>query len=95
MVMAKDTAFMLVVAVGSSEDGGTYRASEMFNVVFAVQSGDVRAPKSLSAVEAEEVKSTEIIDLAQRVLAWWLFGDRKEFGGDYLAAVLDDCYVGL
>lgn len=41
MVVAVYTALMLVVAVGGAEHGGTYGASEMLDVVFAVEGSDV------------------------------------------------------
>jgi hypothetical protein len=60
----------------------------MLNVVLALEGGDVRASECLAAFVAEQIQSTEVISLAQRILAWRFLGYGKELGGDNLAAVL-------
>lgn len=45
MIMAVDFIVMLIVAVLGSKNRGTKRAREMFNVIFAIQGGDVRTTK--------------------------------------------------
>ena len=62
----------------------------MLNVVFAVKRSDVGAAQSLSALEAKQVESAEIVCLAQRVLTRRFFGDGEEFRCDNLVAVLGD-----
>jgi hypothetical protein len=64
VVMAEDGTLVLVVAVGRAEDGGTDGAGEMFDVVFAIEGGNVGASQGLAAVEAEQVETAEIIGLA-------------------------------
>jgi hypothetical protein len=62
----------------------------VLDVVFPLEGSDVRATEGLSAFVAEKVESAEVVGLAERVLARWLVGDREEFGGYNLAAVLDN-----
>lgn len=89
MVVAVDAALVLVVAVRGAEYGRTDRAGEVLDVVFPFESSDVGAAECLSAFMAEQVESAEVVGLAERVLAWGFVGDREEFGGYNLAAVLD------
>jgi hypothetical protein len=88
MVVAVYVSFMFVVAVLSTKDGRTYRAGEMFDVVFTIERGNVGSTKSTSTCMAEQVQSAEIIRFAKRVLVGRLFWDGKEFGSDNFAAVL-------
>lgn len=60
----------------------------MLDVVFPVQSRDVRASQSLSTVKAQQVESLEIVGLAERVLTGRLVGHGKELGGDDFTAIL-------
>ena len=90
VVVAVDTALVLVVAVRGAEDGRTDGTGKVLDVVFAVKSGDVGAAQSLSTLEAQQVESSEIVGLAQRVLARGLLGNGKEFGGNNLVAVLEE-----
>lgn len=91
VVVTEHVALVLVIAVRGAEDGRTHGASEMLNVIFSIQGGDVGAPQSLAAVEAEQVEPLEVIGLAERVLARRLVWYRKELGGDNFTAIL--CWV--
>lgn len=51
--MAVYIALMFVVAVLGTEDSRTYRAGEMFNVIFAIKSSDIGAAKGASTCMAE------------------------------------------
>ena len=82
MIMAIHFAFMLVVAILRAEDGGANGASEMLNVVFAIQCCDVGASQSTSAFVAKQVKTSKIVGFAKRILALSaLVVNREEFGG--------------
>jgi hypothetical protein len=60
----------------------------MFNVVFSVKRGDIGTSQGASALETEEVKSTEIIGFTEGILPRSIFSiERKEFGSDNLTAV--------
>lgn len=52
MVMTVNLAFMLVVAVFSSENRGTYGAGEMFDVVLPLQCSNIRSPQCAAAIVA-------------------------------------------
>lgn len=67
----------------------------MLDVVFAIQSGDVRATERALAGVAKKVESAEVVCLAQRVLIWWLIRNREELGGYNLVAVLNRVSIGL
>lgn len=95
VIVAVNATFMLVVAVRGAEHGGTYRAGEVLDVVFALEGGNVRAAEGLSALVAQQVESAEVVGLAERVLARGLLGDGEELGGDNLAAVLEIVSVVL
>lgn len=88
VVVAVDGSFMFVVGVGGAEDGRADGAGEMFNVVFAVECGDVRAAQGAAAGKAEEVEPSEVVGLAEWVLVRRLVGDGEEFRGDDFVAVL-------
>ena len=88
MVVAVDTAVVLVVRILRAEDGGTHTAGEVLDVVFPVECGDVRASEGSTACVAEKIESFEIVSLAEWVLVRRLVGYWEEFGGDYLVAVL-------
>lgn len=63
----------------------------MFDMVFPVQRCDVRSSKGSSTLVTKQIKSSEVVGLAQRILAVTVFiVDRKEFRGHDLPAVLDD-----
>lgn len=88
VVMAIDFAFVLIVAVRCSEDGWADRASEMFDVVFAIKSSDIGTSESAATLETEKIESTKIICLAQGILARTIFSiNWKEFGSDNLTTV--------
>ena len=86
--MAVYIAFMFVVAVLGTEDSRTHRAGEMFDVIFAIESGDIGATKGASTCMAEQVQPAEIIRFAERVLIWGLFWNGKEFGSNNFTTVL-------
>lgn len=88
VVVAVDGAFVFVVGVGGAEDGRADGAGEVFDVVFAVESGDVGAAQGAAAGEAEEVEPSEVVGLAEWVLIRRLVRDGEEFRSDDLVAVL-------
>lgn len=88
MVVAVDVTFVLVVRILSAKDGRTDTAGEVLNVIFAVQSGNVRASKRAFARVTEQIEATEVVRFAQRVLVRRLIRDWEELGGYYLVAVL-------
>lgn len=51
--MAVYVALMFVIAVLGAENSRAYRAGKMFNVIFAIQSGDIGAAKGASTCMAE------------------------------------------
>lgn len=88
MKVAVDAAVVLVVAVLSTENGGTDGAGEMFDVVFTVEGCYVRTAEGTAAGEAKEIETAEVVSLAQRVLIGPLLGHREELGGYNLVAIL-------
>lgn len=89
VVMTINLAFMFVVAVFGTEDGRAYRTGKMFDVIFPFQRSDVGASESTAALEAEKIKSPEVVRLAERILAVSIFVVyRKELGGYNLSAIL-------
>ena len=88
VIVAVDRSFMFVVGVGGAEDGRADGAGEVFDVVLAVESGDVGAAKGAAASKAEEVEPSEVVGLAEWVLVRRLVRDGEEFRGDDLVAVL-------
>jgi len=89
MVVAVYVSLVFVVAVLSAKYGWAYRAGEMFDVVFAVERGDVGSAESASTCMAEQVQSAEVIRFAKRVLIRRLFWDGEEFRCDNFTAVLN------
>jgi hypothetical protein len=87
--VAVDVALVLVIGVLGAEDGGTDGTSEVLNVVFAVEGGDVGSAQCIAASEADQVEAAEVVSLAQRVLIGAFVGDGEELGGYYLAAFLE------
>ena len=81
---------MLIVAVLRAEDGWTYRAREVLDVVFAIECGNVRASKGASACKTKKIESSEIVGFAKRILVRWLIGYWKELGGNNLVAILQE-----
>jgi hypothetical protein len=61
----------------------------VLDVILAVESGDVGPSQSASAGVAQEVESSKIVSLTQRILARTLIRNGEEFRGDDFAAVLD------
>ena len=51
--MAVYIALMFVVTVLGTEDSWAYRAGKMFDVIFAIESGDVGAAQGASTCMAE------------------------------------------
>ena len=52
VIMAINTAVMLIVTILCTKHGRTYRAREMLDVVFSLESGDVGAAQCSTASEA-------------------------------------------
>ena len=62
----------------------------MFDVVLPFQGRDVGSTQSAAAIEAQQVKSAEIVGLTQRILACAFFVINREKLRSYnLSAVLD------
>ena len=74
---------VLVVTILSTKDSRAHGAGEMFNVVFSLNSCDIRSAERPSTRVAQQVESPKIIGLTQRVLAnAVLVIHRKEFRSD-------------
>jgi hypothetical protein len=86
--MAIYAAIMFIIAVLCPKDRWTHRTCEMFNVVFSIQSRNVRASQRIAASKAYQVQSTEVIGFAKGVLIRTFIGHWKEFGGINLSAFL-------
>lgn len=52
VIVAIDLSLVFVVAVLGTKDGGAHRAGEMFNMIFAVESGNVGTAKSTTTFVA-------------------------------------------
>ena len=82
--------FMLVVAVLCTENRGADRAGKVFNMILSFQSRNVGSTKSAAAIKAEQIKSAEVVCLAQRVLAFTGFiVNGEKLRSYYQSAVLD------
>lgn len=88
MVMTVDTAIVFIVTVLSPKNCGTNGTSEVFDVIFPIQSSYVRAPQSSSTSETQEIQSPKVICFAKWILMWWLFGNREEFRSNNLSTFL-------
>jgi len=90
VVVAVNLTIVLIVAVLGAKHGRAEGAGKVVNMVLPLQGGDIRPSQGAAALVAEEAKTPEVIRLAERVLAFSaLVVGREEFGGDYLAAVLE------
>lgn len=90
VIMAVDVAFVLIVRILRAEDGRTDTAREVFDMILAIQCGDVRSTKGALAGVTEQIESAKVVCLAKRVLVRRLIRYREELGCDYFMAVLDD-----
>lgn len=81
-------SLVLIVAILCTEHCWTDGARKVLNVILALEGCDVRTAKCTATGEAEEVQSSEVVGLAERILARWLIGYWKEFGCYDLAAVI-------
>ena len=63
MVVAVYIAFMFVVRVLGTKHGRANGTGEMFDMVFAVKSCDIRASECTAAFVAQEVESSEVVCL--------------------------------
>ena len=88
VIVAINVPLMFVIAVRGAKDGRAHRTSEVLNVVFPVESGNVRASQCLPASIAQQIESSEVICFAKWVLARRLFGNWEELRGYDLAALL-------
>lgn len=88
MEMAVHLALVFVIGILGTEYCGTHGASEMFDMIFAIQGGDVGATKSTTTFVTEQVQTSEIIDFTERVLSATFCFDRKEFRRNDLTTVL-------
>lgn len=55
VIMTIHVTVVFIVRVVLSKDRRTYRASKVFNVIFAIQSGNVRATQCSAAFRADKV----------------------------------------
>lgn len=88
MKMAIHIALVLVVRVLCTEHSGAHGASEVLNVVLALQRSDIRSSQGSTTGIAKQIESFEVVGFAQRILSRSLVWDRKEFRGNDLATVL-------
>jgi hypothetical protein len=89
MIVAVYVSLMFIVAVLGTKDGRAYGAGKMFDVVFAVECGDVGTTEGASTCMAEQVESAEVVRFAERVLIRRLFWNGEELGSDDFTAVLN------
>ena len=88
VVMAVDFAFVFVVAILSTKNCWANGAGEVFDVVFALEGGDVRSAKCTTTLEAKKVKSSEIVGFTKRELPRAvLCVHREELGSHDLTTV--------
>jgi len=80
VIVAVHLSFVFVVAILSPKNGWAHGTGEVLDMVLALKRRDVRASQCATTFETEEVKTPEVIGLAQWVLALTiLIIDRKEF----------------
>ncbi len=63
VIVAVYVTVVLIIAVLRAEYRLTERAGEVINMVFAIESCDIRSSQSTSALVAEQIKSSEVIGL--------------------------------
>lgn len=78
MEMAVHLCLVLIIAVLGAKDCRADGAREMFNVVFAVQRGDVRSAKGATTRVAKEIQPAKIVCFAERVLSVSVFSVNGE-----------------
>lgn len=90
VIVTVNLSLVFIIAVLRAKNCWTDRASEMLDVVFAIQGSDIGAAKSTSAIETQEIEATEVVSLAQRILSTFILFivDREEFGSNNVIAVL-------
>ena len=91
VIVTVDIALVLVIAVLGAKNSRADGTGKVFDVVFPIESSNVRTAKCTATLVTEEIKSPEIVGLTQWILVWRLVRNRKEFRGDNFAAVLQSC----
>lgn len=80
---------MLVVRILRAKHCRAYGAGKVLNVVFSIQSRDVRATQGATTRVTEELQSSEVVRFTQRILLGFVFSvDREKFRCDNLATIL-------
>lgn len=80
VIVTEHLILMFIVAILGPKDRWTHGAGKMLYMVFSIQGGNVRSAESTSALVAEKIQPSEVINLTQ-----WIFQttisvlDRKEF----------------
>jgi hypothetical protein len=69
VIMAINFSIVFVIAVLGTKDSGTDGASEMLDMIFAVQRRDVRTPKRTPTLETEQIQTSKVIRLAEGILS--------------------------
>lgn len=89
MEVTVDFALVLIIRILSTEYCRTYRAREVFDVIFAVQRRNVGATKSATTLVAEQIQSSKVIGLAKRILATAIRRiNREKLGRDNITTIL-------
>lgn len=89
VIVTKHLIIMFIVAILGPKDRWTRGAGKMLYMVFSIQGGNIRSTESTSALVAEKIQPSEVINLTQ-----WIFRttisvlDRKEFRCYNFSAVL-------
>lgn len=80
---------MFVVTILGSKDGWTHGTGKMLYVIFSIQGGNVRSTKSTSALVAEKIQPSEVINLTQWIFRTTISGlNRKELRCYNFSAIL-------
>lgn len=81
--------FVLVIGVLRTKHCRTHGAGKVFNMVLALQSGDIRATERATTGMAQELQSPKVVSLTQWILCGLIFVvDGEELGSHNLAAIL-------
>lgn len=67
MIVTVDLVLVFVVAVFRAEDRRTDGAGEVLDMIFPVQSSDVRTSQGTAAVMTQQIQSSKIVGLAEGI----------------------------
>lgn len=90
VIVAVDLTIVFIVAILRAKDGRAHGTRKVIDVIFVVESGNIGAAQGPVTLMTDEIESTKIVGLAERILISRsvLLVDGKELGGDRSTTIL-------